>query len=116
MGGSAEELDPGGSFGMGASRSEWLQRAMESPSLQARGAAILFRDWNATRLVSVGVGAGSLEYIKRAAPDLHMRCGDFAPESLALLKERFVECDWIGLMNWAEASWVEAADEYLRLS
>ncbi len=110
--------EPSGNFGFGSSRVEWAQRALTSVGLRARAAAIvtLLRDWNAAKLVSVGVGTGTLEYlIKHAAPDVRMRCGDFAPTGVALLKERFVECDWIGLMSLAEPAWVGSTDEVVLL-
>lgn len=106
-------------FGFGSSRDEWVQRATTSVDLSARAAAIvaMLREWNTAKLASVGVGTGMLEYlIKHEAPDVHVRCGDFAPASVALLKDRFVECDWIGLMNLADPSWVESADEVVLLN
>lgn len=107
-----------GSFGFGRTREEWEYQALSSIRLTARAGALLelLRTWQCKGLVSVGVGTGMLEYlIKRAAPDIHLRCGDYAPGTVALLRDRFPECDKIEIMDLNNPSWAIGPTEVVLL-
>jgi hypothetical protein len=100
-------------FGFGSSRDEWIRRARAFPSLarQATQIVTLLRDWAATRMVSVGVGTAVLEYhIQTQAPELALRCGDFAPASLDVLRRCFTECRSIEAMDLRKVDWVTDPD------
>ncbi len=102
------QSDQDGSFGFGATRDEWVRRARSHAFLaeQADCIVALLRDWNARQLVSVGVGTAMLEYlIKSAAPDVVLRCGDFAPHSIEQLRTLFPECDAIETMDLHDPTW-----------
>lgn len=97
-------------FGFGGSRDEWIRRARSFPALERQAARIvaLLREWGATRMVSVGVGTAVLEYhIQTQFPELALRCGDFAPASLEVLRRCFTECRSIELMDLRNPRWVQ---------
>jgi hypothetical protein len=110
--------EPAGSFGLGISRADWRSRALSSPALQTRAGALveLLRRWEAASLVSLGVGTGMLEYlIKLDTPEIQIRCGDYAPATVALLRDRFLECDAIEVMDLANPEWVRTPEEVVLL-
>jgi hypothetical protein len=113
------ESDQDGSFGFGSSRAQWAQRARSHAFLAEHAACIvgLLRGWNARQLVSVGVGTAMLEYlIKSAAPDVVLRCGDFAPHSLERLRRFFPECDSIEMMDLRDPTWATDPSAVLLLN
>ena len=96
-------------FGLGGSREEWLRRAASFAALASQAAQIvaLLRGWGVTRMVSVGVGTAILEYhIQTQYPELTLRCGDYAPASLELLRRCFTECRSIEVMDLLDTRWV----------
>jgi hypothetical protein len=96
-------------FGLGGSREEWIRRARSFPKLQRQAAQIvaLLRGWGVTRMVSVGVGTAVLEYhIQTLYPELRLRCGDYAPASLEVLRRCFTECHSIELMDLRQPRWI----------
>jgi hypothetical protein len=111
--------DPGGDFGFGRSREEWIARATASPNLRQRAAVItaLLQRLGARRVVSAGVGVGLLEYlIASSMPGLSWRCGDYASVSLELLRTRFLECPTIEPMDLRTPTWVGDPDEVVLLN
>ena len=113
------ESDQDGSFGFGSSRDQWTQRARSHAFLAEHAACIvgLLRGWNARQLVSVGVGTAMLEYlVKSAAPDVVLRCGDFAPHSIERLRSLFPECDSIETMDLRDPTWATDPSDVLLLN
>jgi hypothetical protein len=111
--------DPAGRFGFGASRQEWVGRATSNALLvsQAEQLVALMRDWNARRMVSVGIGTALLEYlIQTAMPDLVLRCGDYAASSVDLLRTMFTECHAVELMDLRDPTWATDPDEVVLLN
>jgi hypothetical protein len=75
------------------------------------------RDAGLSRLLSVGVGTGHLEYVvKMASPRLRLRCGDFAPATVEALKSRFPESDEISLMDLTVTAWAGDPEEAVLLN
>jgi hypothetical protein len=110
--------EPSGSFGFGRTREDWEHQALDAVELNTRTVALLgmLRKWRCERLVSVGVGTGMLEYLlKRKAPDIRLRCGDYAPTTVALLQERFLDCDAIELMDLTNPGWATNPTEVILL-
>jgi hypothetical protein len=106
-------------FGFGRSREEWVARARSNSELaeRAKAIAILLDGWSTRRLVSAGVGTGLLEFLlKSQRPGLVMRCGDWSPESLRLLRERFTECDAIEEIDLRGGGWARDPDEVVLLN
>jgi hypothetical protein len=106
-------------FGFGRSREEWVAKARSSSELteRAKAIAILLDGWNTRRLVSPGVGTGLMEFLlKSERPGLVMRCGDWSPESLRLLRERFTECDSIEEIDLRGHGWARDPDEVVLLN
>lgn len=113
------QADVEGSFGFGASRQEWIDRANAQPQLRQRAHALssLIRRWDVRRLVSVGVGTGMLEYLlAKASPELQIRCGDYAADSVAILRDRFIECETVEVMDLKRPNWVADPDEVILLN
>jgi len=107
------------SFGFGGSREEWVSNARSNPLVGRRAEAVagLLTTWGAGRLVSAGVGTGMFEFLlKSAVPGLVMRCGDWSPESLRLLQQRFVECDSIERMDLRQPAWAHGNEEVVLLN
>jgi pimeloyl-ACP methyl ester carboxylesterase len=101
------ETDP--DFGFGRSRDEWIRRARSFPALERQAVQIvaLLRQWGVTRMVSVGVGTATLEFhIQTQYPELALRCGDYAPASLDILRRCFTECRSIEVMDLRTPNWV----------
>ncbi len=97
-------------FGFGGSREAWLARTRAFPSLarQATEIVALLRRWGVTRMASVGVGTAVLEYhIQTQDPELLLRCGDYAPASLEMLRRCFTECRSIEVMDLRDNRWVQ---------
>lgn len=106
-------------FGFGSSRQEWIAGARSNSAVvdRAQGVAELLRDWDARRLVSVGVGTGIFEFLlKSLTPELRIRSGDWGDESLRLLKERFTEAESVERMDLREPTWVHDPDETVLLN
>jgi hypothetical protein len=106
-------------FGFGASREEWMSKARSNTRLveRARAMARLLESGGATHLVSVGVGTGLFEFLlKSEMPHLALRCGDWSPESLRLLRERFQECESIERMDLRLPIWARDPDEVVLLN
>lgn len=106
--------DESGAFGLGATVEEWRLRASSQADLQSRAATIgnLLRGWGTRKLVSVGVGNGMLEYlVKQKASEIEVRCGDYAPRSLAALRERFPDCSSVELMDLRRFDWTQEPGE-----
>jgi len=115
---SLRTAEPSGSFGLGQSRGDWQSRALANSELQARALALvgLIRQWGTQSLVSLGVGTGMLEFLlKRNAPEIKLRCGDFAPATVELLRDRFPECDSIEVMDLAKPVWATTTKEVVLL-
>lgn len=101
------EGDP--NFGFGGSREAWIQRAESFNSLARQAGEIvrLLHGWGVEKLVSVGVGTAVLEYhIQSLDPALLLRCGDYAPSSLEVLRRFFRECRSIELMDLRRTNWI----------
>lgn len=106
-------------FGFGGSRDEWIRRARSFPSLERQATQIvaLLRRWGVARMVSVGVGTAVLEFdIQTQYPELMLRCGDYAPASLDMLRRCFTECRSIEVMDLRNPRWVSDADEAVLLN
>jgi hypothetical protein len=115
---SLRTAEPNGHFGFGRTREDWENHALASAELDARAMALLslLRKWRCESLVSVGVGTGMLEYlIKRMAPDIRLRCGDFAPTTVELLQKRFIDCDKIEVMDLTTPDWATNPTEIIIL-
>jgi hypothetical protein len=96
-------------FGFGGSRDEWIRRARSFPSLERQATQIvtLLRQWGVTRMVSVGVGTAVLEFhVQTQYPELMLRCGDYAPSSLDILRRCFTECRSIEVMDLRDPRWI----------
>jgi hypothetical protein len=101
-------------FGFGRSREAWIANAQSNAALirRAEAVAALLKTWAAGRLVSVGVGTALFEFLlKFEIPDLVLRCGDWSPESMRLLRERFVECESVERMDLRQPMWAHDKDE-----
>jgi hypothetical protein len=97
-----------GDFGFGASREEWMARAKSSSGMRQRAEIIAswIRLWKTQRVVSVGVGTGLLEFlIAGLLPGVSLRCGDYATVSLELLRQWFLECQSIEVMDLRAPTW-----------
>jgi hypothetical protein len=106
-------------FGFGTSRDEWMAKARSTAGLTERAHALarLLARWNATHVVSVGVGTGLFEFlVKTETPAIVMRCGDWSSQSLALLRERFLECDSIERMDLRDPTWAVRPGEVVLLN
>jgi hypothetical protein len=106
-------------FGFGPTREAWIAAARSNAQLgeRARAVAELLRGWNADRIVAVGAGTGSFEFLlKSFSPQLVIRCGDWGEETLALLKERFVEAASVERMDLRSTDWVRDPDEVVLLN
>lgn len=106
-------------FGFGGSRQEWIAKARSKPQLLLRAGAVasLLDGWGARHLVSPGVGTGLFEFLlKSERPNLVIRCGDWSPESLRLLRDRFTECDAIEEMDLSRPTWARDPDEVVLLN
>lgn len=106
-------------FGFGSSRQAWIDAARANSGLVARAKALsrLLVDWGAQRLVAVGAGTGSFEYLLKAVtPDLAIRCGDWGDEPLELLRERFTEAISVERMDLRNATWVRDPNEVVLLN
>jgi hypothetical protein len=82
-----------GPFEIPLDRGRWERRANRS-DLAARACDIvaIARGFDAHVLCSYGVGTGALELnVHRAAPDLALVCGDYAPGAVDRLRTLFVE-------------------------
>jgi hypothetical protein len=82
-----------GTFGLPATRTGWEKAAAEGDS-SARAAAlsVVADEVGARRICSYGVGVGLIELnLALQRPDLEVICTDFAPRSLARIKELFPE-------------------------
>lgn len=112
--------DPEGSFGFGQSRASWIARASSHPVLPrlADEVVSLMRRWDAHSMVSVGVGTAMLEYLIRSRMgDLVLRCGDYTPASLEVLRNWFTEAASVELMDLRDpAAWVEDPAEVVLLN
>lgn len=106
-------------FGFGSSREEWIAYALSNTAQLERAGALteLLKDWDAQRLVSVGVGTGIFEFLlTTSAPNLRIRCGDLGAESLQLLQQRCTECASIERMDLRQPTWIRDADEIVLLN
>jgi hypothetical protein len=106
-------------FGFGRSREEWIAQARSNPAVVRRADSVvsLLDAWGAERLVSAGVGTGLFEYLlKTALPRLFIRCGDWSPDSLQLLRERFTECDSVERMDLRRPDWAKDPDAVVLLN
>lgn len=106
-------------FGFARSREEWIANARSNAAVARRAAAVvrLLQGWRVTKLVSAGVGTGMFEYlVKSAMPGLVMRCGDWSPDSVRLLRERFVECDSVERMDLRTPDWARDPAEAVLLN
>jgi hypothetical protein len=106
-------------FGFGQSREEWIAHARSNAAVTRRAESVvgLLKSWDAGRLVSAGVGTGLFEFLlKSALPRLVLRCGDWSPESLELLRQRFIECDSVKRMDLRQPEWADDADEVVLLN
>jgi len=113
---SVRQSDP--AFGFTPDRESWRQAAQRSTELAARAdaVAVALTRWGVSSAVSVGVGTGMLEYLLlRRMPNLDLRCGDFAEQSLQALRSRFVECRSIELMDLTEPDWYRDENEVVIL-
>lgn len=84
-----------GPFGLPSTRVEW-ERAAGDGDFAERAAAIaaVADELGACRVCSYGVGAAFVELnLARLRPDLELVCTDFAPRTLARLRELFPEAD-----------------------
>lgn len=106
-------------FGFGRSREEWIANAQSNVAVvrRANAVAALLKSWNADRLVSAGVGTGLFEFLlKSVLSELVLRCGDWSPESLRLLRQRFVECESVERMDLRRPKWARDKNEVVLLN
>jgi len=106
-------------FGFGGSRETWIATARSNPTLVSRAEAVarLLRDWGVPRVVAVGTGTGTFEYLlKSFAPEIAVRCGDWATESIVELKRLFTEAESVERMDIRQVTWVRDPDEVVLLN
>lgn len=84
-----------GAFHLDDTRAEWLAAGSSPPYPQrAQAVAALVRELGASSLCSHGAGGALLEQrLHELMPELHLTCTDFAPETVARLRELFTGAD-----------------------
>lgn len=103
-----------GAFGLTEDRGEWAFSAISNDLLSARARLIvsLAGRLGTQGIASFGVGTATLEYlIKSFAPQLRVRCMDYADASVSRLRTLFPECDDIAIVDMNATDWVVASDE-----
>lgn len=109
---AARLADEGSPLSLPKDRARWIQKGLESPEIEQRGAAVvrLVRDGRWRRVVSVGVGCAWLEYhVKSMEPSLQLTCSDYSPRSIERLRELFPECDAIEVFDMRSWHWPATA-------
>ena len=100
-------------FQIASSRTEWAATAESNPELVRRAGLLAegLRARAVEQVVSPGVGTGALEYLlMRASPQLRLRCGDFAPGALEILRAHFTASEAIERMDLADPVWANGAE------
>jgi hypothetical protein len=97
-------------------RREWIERCFQQTDLVLRAREILniFADLGVRRIFSAGVGCAWLEYnLKHLSNDLNIVCGDYAPNTVARLRNVADEFDDIIQFDMATSEWPNGYDLFL---
>lgn len=101
-------------FAIEKTRKDWIQNCLRQKDYRKTAQIICFiiknNKWE--KIVSLGIGKGILEYyIKKFLPETNMKCTDFTPESLQLLKNVFTECDRFSAFDMLNDNYNELENE-----
>lgn len=95
-------------------RKDWFQNCSRQLNYRKTAKIIcsLIKRNNWRKIVSLGVGKGILEYyIKKNLPEVDLKCTDFTPESLQLLRNVFTECNRFSSFDMLSNNYIELENE-----
>lgn len=104
-----EDVAPG--FYLPKNRDEWLRMCNQSSSAASCAADIaqIVRRGKFTTVFSAGVGRACIEYhLKRMEPTVHLVCTEYSLRVVERLRQVFLECDRIELLDIKTAGWMDA--------